>query len=335
MDLRISAVSDDTGVAAFEALSRPSPMGRSTGPAPDATRLVAFRGDEPVARCAVRTVADLHGAPGLSGTIGFYEARDGAAGAAVLEAAKAELAGRGVARVLGPMDGTTWDRYRFALPDPSGDDPPPFFTEPTNPPEYPSQWEAAGFEVAERYLSRLVADLDSLAERGRRATERLAGTGIEIAAMSPGAFGDTLDEIHGLSVESFAENAYYSPIGRDRFRAMYAPIESIVDPSLVLLARDAGGGLVGFIFNVPDLLDPAIAEAGRPTRLIMKSMAVAPSARGSGLGALLMHESQRLAAEKGYAAAIHALMHADNNSLRISRDGGDLYREYALYRWTP
>ena len=306
------------------------------------TLLLARRGDaasrdasggDAGARVSIRVAEGLTGAPGRTGVLGHYEAEagDDEAGVAVLRAGLERLAAAGVDRVVGPMDGTTWDRYRLALPTPEAGDPPPFFTEPVNPPSYPAHFEAAGLRVIERYESRLVRELDALAPRTREAEARLDDQGIRLEPLDPAAFDDALRELHGLSLRAFAGNPYYSPIGFDRFRAMYGPMREHLDPELVLVARTPDDDAAGMVLAFPDLLDPA----GRPTRVIVKTLAVAPEHRSAGLGSVLVHAVHRRAAERGCTAAIHALMHVANDSLRISRHGGALFRRYALYGWTP
>lgn len=322
----------------------------SPGPAAG-VRLIALQEGVPRARAALLTCEGLTGAPGVTGMIAHFgatgpEAREAAI--AVLREGTRRLLDGGADRVVGPMDGSTWDRYRLALSPPDGaPEPPPFLTEPVNPPEWPVWFEEAGFRPVERYLSRLVP-LDALEERARGLDERLAEAGIGIVALDRSRFDAALDEIHALSLAAFAENPYYAPIGREVFRAMYEPVRQFLVPDLVLLAR-RGDELVGFVFGFPDLLDPAAREGtpggpggaggpgsrGRPTRVVAKSMAVAPDARGSGLGSLLLHEFNRRAAAAGFSAVIHALMHVENASHRISRRGGDVYREYALYGVEP
>ena len=314
-------------VAAFESLSRPGPTGAGTPPLDDARLLVVRSGDSVVARASIRVADALTGAPGCTGLIGHYEARDAAAGVAVLGRAMELLAADGVDRIVGPMDGTTWDRYRLALPAPGTGEPAPFLTEPTNPPEYPSHWEAAGLEVAEWYVSQLVEELDVLAERARDPARSIEERGLTVASLDPTRYDDALIELHRLSLSAFADNPYYSPITLERFRALYGPMKDALDPELVLVARKGNDDAVGFVLAFPDLLDPA----GKPTRVVVKTLAVTPAGRGIGLGSLLTHEVHRRAAEQGYTAAIHALMHVRNDSLKISSHGGRVYRHYALY----
>jgi GNAT superfamily N-acetyltransferase len=318
---------DEVLIAAFNDLEPAPPAGPSEPPQPDATLMLARRGERPVARLTYRWVHGLKHAPEETGVIGQYEAEEEAAGVALLERAVAALAAEGAARVVGPMDSTTWGRYRLALPTPEAGDPAPFMTEPMNPLEYAAHFEAAGFSPVERYVSWIVPDLDALAGRAGELADELAGAGWALTPLDPARIGNVLDELYDLSVAAFADDPYYSRISRERFRDSYKPVRDFFDPELVLLARDAENRLRGFAFAFPDLFDPA----GTPTRAVLKSLAVHPSARGAGIGSLLVHEIHRRAAAKGYESAIHALMQVDNPAHNISRHGGKLFRRYALF----
>ena len=167
--------------------------------------LLVSREQQPVARASLCVAAELHGVPGTSGLIGHFEAHDAAAAQALLVEARAVLAARGVQRVLAPMNGSTWGRYRLALPGEAAaahtlHEPPPFLGEPVNPTEYAAWFEAAGFEVAARYESRIdeapevpAADAGELAERVKRA-------GIHVRTLDPGSFAAELRVLHELSL---------------------------------------------------------------------------------------------------------------------------------------
>jgi GNAT superfamily N-acetyltransferase len=318
---------DDAGLARFRSLDAAGPGGAPALPPGDARLVVGLRDGEAVARATARTAEALAGAPGRTGLIGHYEARDAEAGTRVLRECRDGLLAGSVDRIVGPMDGTTWDRYRLALPTPGSTEPAPFLTEPTNPPGYAAHFEAAGFRV---YESRLVEDLAALDDRTAAVEERVAGRGIVLGGLDVDAFDETLEELHALSLRAFADNPYYSPIGLDRFRALYRPMAPHLDPDLVRIARVDGQAL-GLVLAFPDLLDPA----GHPTRVVVKTLAVAPELRSLGLGSLLVHDVHRRAARKGFRSAIHALMHVANDSLKISRHGGAVLRRYALYGWAP
>ena len=114
---------------AFHAVDAADP----TAPASDAEWAIAFDADRPVARLATYVRHDLVGAPGQSGIIGHYAATDADAAVELLRDATRRLLAAGARRVLGPMNGTTWGRYRFALVEPPGETGDrPFLGEPVN-----------------------------------------------------------------------------------------------------------------------------------------------------------------------------------------------------------
>lgn len=290
---------------------------------------IAWRGDEPVARLATYIAAELHGAPGVTGMIGHYAARDDAQGVALLREAADALMAAGSRRVLGPIDGSTWSRYRLALPNHDSAVPePPFLSEPQNPPTYPLHFEQAGFAPAALYESRVARDLSLANPNAPDGLRAMEARGIRIEALRMERFDDELRAIYDLSLVAFAENLYYSPIGWDEFRAMYMPLRERLDPDLVLLARTPDAGLAAFALAFPDLL---AVRQGRPYRVVAKSMATAERWRGLGLGGLLLDEIRRLALAKGYNAIIHALIHVANHSRRISAHTTQPFRRYALY----
>ena len=105
----------------------------------------------------------------------------------------------------------------------------------------------------------------------------------------------------------------------------------MVGPDQVLIAEQAGEEPLGLALAYPDW---STADAGRPARLVFKTLATAPWARRRGLGADLADRIHDLARQQGYREVVHALMHADNASLRLSeRFGGRPFRRYGLYRW--
>lgn len=298
-------------------------------PRPDAEWGIAFIDERPVARLATYLRDDLAGAPGETGLIGHYAATDTDKAVELLRDATARLEGVGVRRVLGPMNGSTWARYRFAVPDPASEtSAPPFLGEPVNPPEYPAQFVAAGFREASRYESRITRDIAAVNPRAAAAEATVHARGVRVAPLELARFEDELRDLHELSLRSFADNLYYSPIGAEEFAAMYRPMRALLDPALVLLARDADASLIGYAFAYAD---PLSVEGGRPHRMIVKTLAVDPAWRSIGLGALLVERLHIAARSRGLSSVIHALMHVANNSMKISAHTAQLFRRYALY----
>jgi GNAT superfamily N-acetyltransferase len=292
--------------------------------------MTAWAGAEPVARLSLRIVHDLRDAPGISGLIGHYAATDGAAGAALLRRAAVKLAAEGAVRVLGPMNGSSWAEYRLTLP--AGDrepEEPPFLSEPGSPPEYVEHFLAAGFRIRALYASSVSRDLARAHPGAGRIARRLAERGMTVRPLDLSRPEAEMQAIHSLSLRAFSHNPFFAPIESGSFQAMYRPLLPLLDPALVRVAHDAEGRLVGFVFAFPDPL--GLSER----RVVLKTLATAPEARGLGLGSWLTDEVRRIAHEAGYTAVIHALMHVDNDSRRISAHTAEPFRRYALFGWEP
>lgn len=258
------------------------------------------------------------------GAIGDFEADDGEATALLLECAANYLREQGCHIAVGPMNGNTWQRHRFVIESRGRG---PFLLEPRNPVEHPGWWERAGFSVLSRYSSS-VMPLDGSEAVSPAVISRLARSGVVVRKMDASRDDDELRKIHGVSLKSFAGNFLYTPLDEDAFLAAYRKVRDHVDADLVRIA-ERDGVACGFVFGIPDL---EAAGRGEKPAVIVKTLAVDPEARCAGLGNLLVGELHRIAREKGYSEAIHALQHETNSSLKITgRHHGEVIRRYALF----
>lgn len=256
-------------------------------------------------------------APSLEGlrtaAVGAFDCETPEAGGRLLRAAAARLREEGFQAVVGPMDGDTWNRHRLVV---ESDGRPPFLMEPLNPPHHSAAFDAAGWPVIARYAS---ADQDA----GEPRPAHPAPPALTVRSLDMAHAEAELRRMHALSLERFAGNFLYRPIGEAAFLAMYGPVLAAVDPELVLLAEDDEGALQAFLFAVPDRL-----EGEAPRSVVLKTYA----SRVRGGGALLVDRFARLVREKGYGRVIHALFHESNLSARRSEGaGGRVFRRYALW----
>lgn len=293
----------------------------------NATCYLALREEEPVARLSFNT------SDPSCGIIGHFEALNPEAAMGLLKHIQQVATDQNIPKILGPINGTTWDRYRIALPIRPDDpifDPPHFLGEPRNPPEYASYFVNAGFSVAENYESRLVTDLLYRDKKRLLLKQKMDRMQIDVSPINLEDFYGELEAIFSLSLKTFAKNPYYQPINFDTFKTMYEKIKTWLDPEFVLIARNKDKEVVGFSFNYPDLES---TKNGLPTRLIVKTLAIDERLRAKGLAMYLLDEISFRAYKKGYESIIHALMHCDNDSFNISQKGYQslLFKRYALY----
>ena len=259
------------------------------------------------------------------GVVGGFSATSRDAANQMLTRAFETLRAQGCTLAVGPMDGNTWRRYRFVTD--AGTEP-PFFLEPTNPPEWPEWWQAAGFMPLAEYYSSATDDLAARDTRLGDVSARMAKAGVSIRPLDPPRFDEELKRIYDVSVVSFQPNYLYTPLPPDAFLAQYRAIQARVWPEFVLLAEQAGRP-VGYVFATPDF---AQAQRGEPvTTVVVKTLAVLPGRAYAGLGALLLADVHAAALRLGFGRAIHVLMHAANQSRNLSAHYSRTIRRYTLF----
>lgn len=319
--LRFSGA-DPQGAAAFRELDGRLWPERALPPPPPPEDAALFCVEDG-GRIAAHAAALVN--PGISaGLLGWFEADENPdAAARLFDAVQAHFAERGIRSVVGPMNGSTWAAYRVALPEGT-----PFFLDVESMPWYARFFEDNGFETAAQYHSARA----DLSERAFPRLERMAplfrARGVEIRDFEPERAEAILREIHELSLDSFRRNFLYTPVPVEFFLRKYLPLLVGVPPEDILLARDAAGRLLGYLFAVPNLLCRDRRE------LVVKTLAVRPEPVCRGLGAFLVELCSRRAFESGVQTVYHALMHDANPSANIGRGGMAVCRRYRLYRRT-
>ncbi len=268
------------------------------------------------------------------GIIGHYAARDAAAGQRLLQHACEQLAAQGSTVAVGPMDGTTWRRYRLITERGSE---PIFFLEPDNPDDWPAHFTASGFTTLAQFISAIDCNLGQPDRSMAKVAARAAVHGVQIRSLDPGRFEEDLGRIHTIVAASFRHSFLYSPISEADFIAQYRSLQTYIRPELVLIAEEESRP-VAFSFAIPDLLQgtpsPEAHRKGAHSidTVIFKTIAVHPAYRPAGLGSLLVARFREVAHNLGYRRVIHALMDVTNVSRKISgRYDGRTFRRYALF----
>ena len=278
------------------------------------------------------------------GMLGFFEAVDEPEAArAVLEAGVAWLRDSGSPRVVGPMDGDTWHRYRLNV---GPRDLPPFLLEPYNPAYYERFWTRAGFGPLESYFSKRLDDIAPMAEALAPKSERALKRGYSLRRFRTDRYEEDMSAIFEISCRIFEGNLLYSPIFREEFLSLYEGVRALLDPDLVWFAQTPDGEPVGFVFAYPDLLRPVAAMRGRsdaiarfkfllarrrPTTVNYKTLGLVPEHRRTGLDAALVHRLSESAMKKGYREANLCLIRRGNRSGALAHTLGTEIRQYVLY----
>ena len=278
-----------------------------------------------VARCSLWWRATPAHQGDRTGLIGHYAANDALAGS-LLQLACDRLRQAGCAYAIGPMDGSTFNRYRLVTE--RGAEL-PFFLEPENPANWPVHFTGNGFSPLAHYYSALQNDLTATDLRVPEIARRMQAEGVRIRSLDLSNFERDLRRVYPVVATAFAHSLLASPISEEAFVAQYRPLEPLLAPELAQIA-ETDERAVGFLLVVPDWLQAQRGE--RINTAIAKSAAILPDFTRRGLSILLAARAQEAGHALGYTRAIHALMHEDNVSRRLSvAYHGSIFRRYTLY----
>ncbi|MGZ5243503.1 MAG: hypothetical protein ACXWDO_00185 [Bacteroidia bacterium] len=228
----------------------------------------------------------------------------------------------GVTYLIGPMNGSTWDAYRFNDQPKKGS----FFLEPYNKDYYNEQFIQTKFHNIGSYFSAIDEEMNyenaALLKRENDLTE----LGVVFRNIDTGKYEDELKKVYELCLESFADNFLYTPISWEDFRLKYFSALPYIEKDFILLAEDSDAQLVGFIFCLPNLFNK------EKKQLIIKTVARKKGRNYRGLGDILSQKITLHAKTLGYTGIIHALMFSDNHSLNISKKhSAKIFKTYSLY----
>lgn len=305
--------------------------------------LLARRDGRAVARICARIVDDLAEGQRI-GVLGFFEAhRDYEAVADMLDQAVEWLRDRGIVRVIGPMNGDTWHKYRFNV---GPFDRPPFLMEPYNAPHYAELWQRYGFQVLAEYHSKHVPDVEAILPTMKKYYDRTIRQGISYRSFNLKRFDDELRLFYELSCEIFTGNLFYKAISLDEFKEIYFDARTILHENHIWFCQDNHSEYAGFVFSFPDYFAAVqkmngrrnlwakvkfALNRGKADTLNIKTVGATPAHRGRGLGTALMYKAYKEGFDAGLMKANMCLFHEDNASGRLDGGKGEHLRTYRLY----
>jgi len=241
------------------------------------------------------------------GYIGCFEMTDYDSGKRQLEEYVAQLKSAGHKRIIAPIDGDTWHKYRLVSWDSGA---PAFPLEPQNPIWYNDVYLDCGFTPLAKYFS-VAFPIPCRGGVSPPVDERIAYKKFEPS---------DLKTIYDISLNGFDKNLLYDEITFEEFSKLYEPLLPMIDSDFVLIAY-VDDVPCGFVFAV-----------GVGDVFILKSIAVLPEYRKLGIGNTLMSRVLLAAREKGFKTAIGALIIDGNISHHmVEKYGAKKIREYTLY----
>ena len=241
-----------------------------------------------------------------------------------------ELKKEGIETIIGPLNGTTWNTYRYVTDKGHRS---PFLMEPWNEDYYVELFEKLGFKPLAYYISTVMENMNPV-QRGHlsKKIEKLKKfdyyKDITVKSAENEDLLVVLNKVYDLTIEAFKNNFLYSELDREIFLKMYMSYEDkIVKKFFKMLYLK--GELIGYVFGIPDYAELQYKE--KVETMILKTIAISPKYNGKGMGYILIDELVKEAEHPGYKNVIYALMHEKNISKNIGLLLGNELRKYALF----
>lgn len=280
---------------------------------------------------------------------GFFECtEDHEACRALLGAVEDSLRGRGVGRVLGPVNLTTNDEVGLLV---QGFQFPPMILSPYHPAYYRALLEGVGFTPRidyHAYAWTPAAETGPAVSRVVRfAARATVGAAVVVRPSVPRHWDAELRMLHELYNACFADLWGFVPVTWEELLERAEGFRPFYRPELALFA-ECGGRPVGFALALPDV-NEALAHVGgrlwplgwlrlllrlrhtRAARFIL--LGVVPSFRGRGVAVLLAAAMAAAGRRLGIRRGELSLVQAENGRVRtiIEAFGGVPVKTYRLY----
>ncbi len=259
------------------------------------------------------------------GMIGSYECSDDPDDAKfLLDHAVSLSRNRKHAFIVGPMEGSTWNNYRFT----ESGEAPPFFMEPYHHAYYAEQFRTFGFTPLAHYVSRLDVGLNTDLTELENLEKSLLAQGANIRHPDLSHADEEFLRLAHFNNEAFQDNFLFSPIPPKEFVGKYVPYVSYFDPELIIIVENQKGEIEALSFSLPDHFDP------EKKTFIVKTLVRKKDSPFRGIGRYLSMKTYAIARKKGYQRAIHAFMIRENHSVGISGDfAGEDFKHHTLFKY--
>ena len=264
----------------------------------------------------------------------------------LLDAVETFLRGRGVPRMMGPVDLTIWHSCRIQT---GGARQPRYVVEPQHPPYFEGHLRGHGLEPMRRFACHEYASFGVEESRATELQQRVRSHGYRIRPLDTASLERDLNLIHRISSSCFADSLGFVPLSRREFHLLYRDMARHVPPDMVQLAETGRGEVVGFAFSLPDLGGPlrhlgrggplsklrAARARRRISAMIFKTLAVLEDHRGHGLASAMAVLAHQAGWRRGYRTTLQGFFDLDNDpSVRASKacltHGAATSREYAI-----
>jgi len=279
---------------------------------------LATDGGAPAAHACAITDSRL---PAGTGLIGYFDALGAEAAKGVIAAACANLAARGVNKIYGPVNDTTWQRYGVSI----AGEAPPFSGEPFTPREYADYFENAGFSISDRRLSTSMAVGELPFEGYGNCYETLLKKGFTFAEVEPAALAPRAKEIYSIVNSAFGGTPLFVRSGFGEFLYSASARAGRAAGVIFLLAHDGQNKPAAFLMGMPD-------SCSGGENFIFKTIGVTAECRRMGMGRALFHLMHLRLRDGGAKKCIFSTMRDGNPGIQaLTACAPVLHRGYLTF----
>ena len=241
-----------------------------------------------------------------------------------------ELKKDGIELIIGPLNGTTWNTYRYVTKTGNRK---PFLMEPWNEGYYVELFQKTGFNPLANYISTIMENMnpvkrENLSKKIEKIKKFDYYKDVKVKSLENEDIITMLNKVYDLTIQAFKNNFLYSELEREIFIKMYMRYEDKIVKKFfkTLYLKDE---LIGYVFGIPDYAE--LQYKGKIETMILKTIAVSPKYNGKGMGYILIDELVKETEKSGYKNVIYALMYEKNISKNIGLLLGDELRRYTLF----
>lgn len=280
--------------------------------------------DHPVARFALYTTPGLKLDGQKAVALGSYECiNDSLVAEYTLNNVLSIAESLGAQNIIGPMEGATWNNYRFTE---NIDQHPLFFMEPYHKPYYVDHFIENRFERIANYTSNIDTSLQYEPEELDSLEKQFHQEGFRLRNLNLDRFEEELEDIAVFCNEAFRDNFLFTAIDKTSFINKYKRHKDKINEEFFLIAENDRGAIAGIFFPIHDYLD----SSGK--RFILKTMARRKDIGFKKMVKYLGQKTIKKALELDYEEVIHAFVHDNNVSRKISSEfHGHSYKTHSLF----
>jgi GNAT superfamily N-acetyltransferase len=235
------------------------------------------------------------------GYIGMFDC-DATAGdsvaSALIQAAECWLASKGVSRVYGPVNYSTFFDYRFEIARAGMEENFPFFWEPRNPTTHPKAFLQNGYQIADEYFSRAFHRVQLILPVSQHRYDEALKAGFSTRTIDlSGNAAHELKMLSKINAGSFEESFIAEAFDEQLYRALIAPQYFSRLSEYTFFILNPAGEEIGYFF--------LFVENGY---LVWKTVAILPEYQGAGLASFGIHHALQLALRNGVDKLLAALI---------------------------